>query len=175
MTEPASGSAVNASQAAGFTVSSPDITSGRIAEAQYADASGYNGRNMSPTLEWTGAPEGTRSFVVSMYDKDAPTGSGFWHWVIIDIPATETGIASDAGNNPALLPSGALHTLNDASVGGYAGIAPPPGETHDYIITVKALGVEQLPVAPNATGAMVGFVSNMHVLATATITAKGGN
>lgn len=175
MTESISGFTVNATQAAGFAVSSPDITGGQIAAAQFANLPGYNGRNISPALEWTGAPEGTGSFVVSMYDKDAPTGSGFWHWVAINIPATEKGLASGAGNDPALLPSGALHTLNDASVGGYAGIAPPPGEIHDYIITVKALSVEQLPVAPNATGAMVGFVSNMHVLATATIIAKGGN
>jgi Raf kinase inhibitor-like YbhB/YbcL family protein len=160
---------------AGFVLSSPDIVDGRIAKAQYADFPGYDGQNLSPELHWTGAPEGTRSFVVSMYDRDAPTGSGFWHWVLIDIPAAETGIVSGAGNGSATLPPAALHTLNDASAAGYAGIAPPPGETHDYVITIKALDVDHLPVAPNATGAMVGFVSNMHVLASATLTAKGGN
>ena len=175
MTKSASDGTANPAQATGFTVSSSHITGGRIAETQYANAPGYNGKNISPALEWTGAPDGTKSFVVSMYDQDAPTGSGFWHWVVINIPATEMGIAAGAGSDETRLPSGALHTLNDASVAGYAGIAPPAGETHEYMITVKALDVETLPVAPNATGAMVGFVSNMHLLASATITAKGSN
>jgi Raf kinase inhibitor-like YbhB/YbcL family protein len=165
----------NAAQAADFTVSSPDIVDGRIAMAQYAAVPGSFGGNVSPALKWSGAPEGTRSFVVSMYDKDAPTGSGFWHWVVINIPNTEMGIVSGAGDDATKLPIGALQTLNDASVRGYAGIWPPTGETHDYVITVKAIGVEQLPVAPDATGAMVGFVSNMNVLAVATMTAKGSN
>ena len=158
-----------------FTVSSPDIIDGRLALAQYADGFGCAGENRSPALEWKGAPEGTRSFVVSMYDKDAPTGSGFWHWVVINVPATETGIPAGAGSDATRLPAGALHALNDASLAGYAGICPPAGETHDYVITVKALGIAELPVAPGATGAMVGFVSNMNVLATATLTAKGSN
>lgn len=175
MTGPASGSTTNITLATGFTVSSADIEDGRIAEAQYADGPGYHGKNISPALEWTNAPEGTRSFVVSMYDQDASTGSGFWHWVIIDIPATATGLASGAGNDLTLLPSGALNIFNDASIGGYVGIAPPLAEIHNYIITVKALSVEKLPILPNATAAMVGFVSNMHVLATSTIMAKGGN
>lgn len=156
-----------------FTVRSPDIVDGWIAVAQYADIPGYGGMNRSPTIEWSSAPEGTKSFVVSMYDKDAPTGSGFWHWVVVDIPPGETGIEAGAGNDSTKLPQGAFHTLNDASMAGYAGIAPPAGETHEYIITVKALGVAKLPVSANATGAMVGFVSGMHVLATASLVAKG--
>lgn len=161
----------SAASAAEFTVSSADIIDGVIAQAQYGA-----GGNISPALEWTGAPEGTKSFVITIYDKDAPTGSGFWHWVLVDLPGDTTSIPAGAGTDPSLLPQGAVQTLNDASLNGYAGIAPPEGETHDYVITVKALGVDHLSVAPNATGAMVGFVSNMSgLLGTATLVAKGGN
>ncbi len=155
---------------ANFSLSSPDIVNGRLTSAQFG-----TGGNVSPELSWTGAPEGTKSFVVSMYDKDAPTGSGFWHWVVINLTATSSGIASGAADDATKLPFGAIQTLNDASFNGYVGIAPPKGGTHDYLITVKALGIEELPVDQNSTGAMVGYVSNMNVLATATLIAKGGN
>lgn len=175
MTVLLSGVALNAAQAAEFTVSSPDIVNGMLAQSQFANGFGCTGGNLSPALEWKGAPAGTKSFVVSMFDKDAPTGSGFWHWVVVDIPAIETSLGQGAGSNPAKLPAGAVQTLTDAGVQGYAGICPPQGQTHEYVITVKAVGVEKLPVDPRATGAMVGMMSNMNVLATATLTAKGEN
>lgn len=175
MTAVLSGLALNAAQAADFTVSSPDIVDGKITLAQFANSFGCTGGNLSPAIAWAGAPEGTKSFVVSMYDKDAPTGSGFWHWVVIDIPATETSLVQGAGTDASKLPAGAQQTLTDAGVPGYAGICPPPGETHDYVITVKAVGIDKLPVDPRATGAMVGMMSNMNVLAVATLTATGSN
>lgn len=172
MNELSSGIASAKGQPNTFTLSSPDVVGGWLSPPQYGDATGAG---VSPALAWSGAPEGTRSFVVSMYDRDAPTGSGFWHWVIVDVPATATGIAAGAGSDPARLPTGAVHTQNDASFRGYAGISPPIGETHDYVITVKALAIDRLPVGEQATGAMVGFVSNMHVLADASIVAAGRN
>lgn len=175
MTTLLSGLALNAAQAAGFTVFSADIVDGKIALPQFANVFGCTGDNLSPALAWTGAPEGTKSFVVSMYDKDAPTGSGFWHWVVIDIPVSETGLPQGAGTDIAKLPAGAVQTLTDAGAPGYAGICPPPGETHEYVITVKAVGVDKLPVDSRATGAMVGMMSNMNVLAVATLTATGAN
>lgn len=166
----ASAASLNTATAAEFTVSSPDIIDGVIAQTQYGA-----GGSISPALEWSGAPEGTKSFVISIYDKDAPTGSGFWHWVVVNVPGDATSIPAGAGTDGSTLPEGAIQTFNDASFNGYAGIAPPEGEIHDYVITVKALGVDNLEVAPNATGAMVGFVSNMSgLLGTATLVAKGG-
>jgi Raf kinase inhibitor-like YbhB/YbcL family protein len=175
MTAVLSGLTLGSAQAADFTVSSSDIVDGKIAFAQFANAFGCTGDNLSPAISWSGAPEGTKSFVVSMYDKDAPTGSGFWHWVVIDIPATETGLAQGAGTDSGKLPAGAQQTLTDAGMPGYAGICPPLGSTHEYVITVKALGVDRLPVDPRATGAMVGLMSNMNILAVATLTATGSN
>lgn len=175
MTAVLSGLALGSAQAADFTVSSPDIVDGKIAPAQFANGFGCTGDNLSPAISWTGAPKGTKSFVVSMYDKDAPTGSGFWHWVVIDIPANETGLAQGSGTDATKLPAGAQQTLTDAGMPGYAGICPPPGSTHEYVITIKAVGVDKLPVDPRATGAMVGMMSNMNVLAVATLTATGSN
>jgi Raf kinase inhibitor-like YbhB/YbcL family protein len=160
-------------QAAEFKVTSPDFADGKLRDAQFSDGFGCTGDNISPALHWSGVPEGTRSFVVTLYDKDAPTGSGFWHWVVVDIPADATGLAAGAGRDVATLPKGARMSANDASQPNFLGACPPPGETHDYTITVKALKVETLPVPENATAALIGFVSNMNTLATATISASG--
>lgn len=122
---------------------------------------------------WSGAPEGTKSFVVTLYDKDAPTGSGLWHWVVVDIPADATSLDEGAGNDGATLPHGARMTNTDMSVPGFLGACPPPGETHEYRITVKALKVEQLELPANASPALVGFMSNMNKLAEASVVAKG--
>lgn len=158
-----------------FVVTSPDLADGRMARDLYAAGAGCGGSNRSPALEWTGVPEGTRSFAVSMRDEDLDSGSGFWHWVVLDVPATATGLPAGAGSEPGSLPPGARHAFNDASAHAYSGICPPPGETHRYRIVVKALGVERLPVAPDATGAMAGYVGNLHALATATLVARGAS
>ena len=160
-------------QASDFKATSPDFADGKVHEAQFSDGFGCTGANVSPAVSWSGAPEGTKSFVVTMYDKDAPTGSGFWHWVVVDVPATAKGLAAGAGSAPAKLPKGARMSANDASQATFLGACPPTGETHDYTITVKALKVDTLPVPENATAALIGFVSNMNTLATATISASG--
>jgi Raf kinase inhibitor-like YbhB/YbcL family protein len=160
--------------AADFTVTTSDAKDGSFGQAQFANAFGCTGGNVSPRISWSGAPEGTKSFLVSMYDKDAPTGSGWWHWVVANIPANIGELPQGAGNDAAKLPAGALQTPTDSGQAGYGGPCPPVGQTHDYVITVKALKLDKLPVPPNATGAMTGFVSNMSSLAQTSITIKAG-
>lgn len=160
-------------QAADFTVTSDAFASGTVQPAQFSDIMGCTGKNLSPDIHWSNAPKGTKSFVVTVYDKDAPTGSGWWHWVVIDLPADANALAAGAGSGKAKLPGGARMTPTDMGMPGYLGACPPEGPEHDYTITVKALGIDKLPVPDNATPAMVGFVSNMNALATATISAKG--
>jgi len=160
-------------QAADFTVTSEAFASGRVQPAQFSDIMGCTGQNLSPDIRWSNAPEGTKSFVVTIYDKDAPTGSGWWHWVVVDLPADATSLPAGAGSGKARMPDGARMTPTDMGTPGFLGACPPEGPEHDYTITVKALGIDKLPVPDNATPAMVGFVSNMNALATATISATG--
>jgi hypothetical protein len=160
-------------QAADFKVESKAFEDGTVAQAQFSNVFGCTGGNVSPDVHWSGAPAGTKSFVVTLYDKDAPTGSGFWHWVVADIPADVTSLDAGAGSDPSKLPKGAHMTTNDAGQSLFMGACPPPGETHEYRITVKALKIDKLPVPENASGALVGFASNMNKLAEASVVAKG--
>lgn len=162
-----------ATQAAEFKVTSPDFKDGKVRQAQFSNVFGCTGGNISPAISWSGAPEGTKSFVVTMYDKDAPTGSGFWHWVVVDIPGDATSLPAGAGAAVEKLPKGAGMINNDASMASFLGACPPPGETHEYKITVKALKVAKLEIPANATAALVGFVSNINKLAEATVVATG--
>lgn len=164
-----------AALAGDFTVTSPDFADGTVKSAQIANAFGCSGDNKSPALIWSGVPEGTQSFAVSMYDKDAPTGSGFWHWVVVDIPASVTTLEAGAGASDDTLPAGSHMTKNDAGSRSFLGACPPPGDTHDYTVTVKALKVKKLELPEDPSAALVGFVSNMNTLASATITAKGSH
>lgn len=158
-----------------FKVTSPEFADGTVKPGQVANAFGCNGDNMSPAISWSGAPEGTQSFAVSMYDKDAPTGSGFWHWVVVDIPASVTTLDAGAGASDETLPAGAHMTKNDAGIRAFLGACPPVGDTHEYTVTVKALKVKKLDLPEDPSAALVGFVSNMNTLASATITAKGSH
>ena len=110
-----------------LTLTSPDIKpNGKISDEQVANVFGCEGKNVSPALSWSGAPKGTKSFAVSIYDPDAPTGSGFWHWVVVNIPADATSLAKGAGDpKAAALPVGALQTRTDFGVPGYGGPCPP--------------------------------------------------
>ena len=162
-----------AGHAADFTVTSHAFASGTVQPAQFSDIMGCTGGNLSPDIHWSNAPEGTKSFVVTIYDKDAPTGSGWWHWVVVDLPADANSLAAGDGNGKAALPQGTRMTPTDMGAPGFLGACPPEGPEHDYTITVKALGIDKLPVPDDATPAMVGFVSTMNALATATISAKG--
>lgn len=162
------------SSAAEFTLSSPDIADGgKLAQAQVANTFGCAGGNVSPALSWSNAPAGTKSFVVTAYDPDAPTGSGFWHWAMFNIPADVTelksGITPDRG-----APTGAIQSRADAGFSSYLGACPPQGQTHRYIFTVTALSVDKLDLDGNASGALIGFMTNANALAKASITVQYG-
>jgi Raf kinase inhibitor-like YbhB/YbcL family protein len=117
-------------------------------------------KSKSPALKWSGAPEGTRSFAVTMYDPDAPTGSGWWHWMVINIPADTTELASGAGEvNSTILPKGALQNRIDYGVAAWGGTCPPQGDKpHRYIFTVYALKTDKLDVPADATAALTGYM-----------------
>ncbi len=164
--------------AAPFTVESAEVKpNAKMAEAQVYKGFGCEGGNISPSLTWKGAPAGTKSFAVTMYDPDAPTGSGWWHWVVFNIPADTTSIPAGAGD-PASgkMPKGAVQSRTDFGKPGYGGPCPPQGDKpHRYIITVYALKVDKLSdVDENSAGAMVGFMTKASGLGKATLTAAYG-
>jgi Raf kinase inhibitor-like YbhB/YbcL family protein len=127
---------------------------------------GCAGGNTSPHLKWSGAPAGTKSFAVTCYDPDAPTGSGFWHWLVVNIPANVTELAAGAGSAGGTLPKGALQTRTDFGKPGYGGPCPPEGDhPHRYLFTVFAVGAESLPVQADTSAAVVGFNLHFNTLA----------
>lgn len=162
------------SHAAEFSVTTASQVNGHFPNTQFANAMGCTGDNISPQISWKGAPAGTKSFVVTIYDPDAPTGSGWWHWVVVNLPATTTELAQGAGSNGGKLPVGALQINNDASQPSYSGICPPPGSEHRYVITVHALKVEKLDLPPNATPALTGFMAGLNSLGKASTTVLDG-
>lgn len=158
-----------------FTLTSKDIRDGeRLPQAQVFNGMGHSGDNLSPHLAWSGAPEGTRSFVVTCFDPDAPTGSGWWHWLVANIPANVTELPTGAGSGKGGLPAGAVQCRTDFGSPGYGGAAPPPGPPHRYIFTVHALKVDRIDVDEQCSGAMVGFNVHFNSLASASITATYG-
>jgi Raf kinase inhibitor-like YbhB/YbcL family protein len=165
---------VSVSDAADFRLTSPSVREHTtIANEQVFNGFGCSGGNVSPELHWDNAPKGTKSFAVTVYDPDAPTGSGWWHWVIFNIPPTVDTLPSNAGTrdgNAAI--EGAIQSMTDFGQPGYGGPCPPAGDKpHRYIFTVYALKVDQLPLKKEAPGAMVGFYLNQHALAKASLTA----
>ncbi|MGH8141667.1 MAG: kinase inhibitor [Steroidobacteraceae bacterium] len=159
-----------------FKLSSEDFKDGdTLPETQVFNGMGYRGGNLSPQLGWADAPAGTRSFVVTLYDPDAPTGSGWWHWVVANLPASCHALPRGCGSGQGGLPSGAVQTRTDFGSNGYGGAAPPPGAPHRYIFTVHALKVDQIDVSENSSGAMVGFMVHMHSLGHASLTARYGH
>ncbi len=152
-------------------VYSQDFNDGdKMPEKHVFNGMGYQGENLSPHLAWEDAPEGTKSFVVTCYDPDAPTGSGWWHWVVANLPASTASLPQGAGSGAASLPAGAVQTRTDFGKAGYGGAAPPQGESHRYIFSVHALDVDKSEVDEGASGAMVGFNVHFHVLASASVT-----
>lgn len=153
-----------------FTLSSKDV-GGEATQTEEFNGFGCTGKNQSPQLSWANAPEGTKSFAVTMYDPDAPTGSGFWHWVIFDIPTNVTELVSDAGNiSLNLTPRGAIQSVTDYGVPGYGGPCPPEEHGfHQYIITVHALKTDKLGLEANTNPALVGYNLWMNTLAKASI------
>ncbi len=171
------GGAASAAAAPAMTVTSPDIKpNAKIADEQVANGFGCDGKNISPALSWSGAPKGTKSFAVTIYDPDAPTGSGFWHWVVFDIPPGTTSLPKNAGDPKAnLTPAGVVQSGNDAGTKGYFGPCPPKGDKpHHYHITVFAVDVDKLDADENATAAVVGFNLHFHTLAKGVLTGLYG-
>ena len=157
-----------------FTLTSSHIADQQTLPLQFVhSAMGAGGQNVSPDLAWSGAPEGTQSYALTMYDPDAPTGSGWWHWVVYDIPASATGLVMGAGAaGGAELPAGAKLGRTDFGTAEYGGAAPPPGQgPHRYIFTLYALKTPRLDVPPDATAAMIGFNIHFAKLAEARLTA----
>src|SRR5436190_2045613 len=156
---------------ASFRVSAPDLESkGRITAAHVYNSFGCSGQNISPALNWSNAPAGTKSFAVTAYDPDAPTGSGWWHWVMYNIPASVTSLPAGAGNGRDA-PRGSQQGRTDFGSKGYGGPCPPAGDKpHHYHFTVFALKVDKIDVPGDATAAYVGFNLNANKLATARVT-----
>jgi Raf kinase inhibitor-like YbhB/YbcL family protein len=167
---------VTAAQAGRFTLTSTDITpGGTIAAGQVFNSFGCTGGNISPQLSWSGAPAGTRSFVLTLFDPDAPTGSGFWHWVVANIPAGTTSIPRGASRDASRMPKGAIETRTDFGAPGYGGPCPPAGDTpHRYVFTIHALKVDTIDVDAGSSGALVGFMTHQNSLGSATLTANYG-
>lgn len=159
--------------AADFQLVSPTIKDkSTIGKAHVFDGFGCTGDNVSPELRWSNAPKGTKSFAVTVYDPDAPTGSGWWHWVIYNIPSDITSLAQGAGRpgGPGE-PQRAVQSMTDFGEPGYGGPCPPPGhKPHRYIFTIYALKVEQLSLKPATPAAMVGFYLNQSALAKTSFT-----
>ena len=155
-----------------FTLTSTDITDGATLPDAQVQAKG----NTSPQLSWSGAPEGTKSYAVTVYDPDAPTGSDLWHWTVANIPTEVTELAAGAGERGGDMPKGAIQGRTDFGQPGFGGAAPPAGHgPHRYIFTVFAVDVESLPVTADDSGAVFGFNLHFHTLDRATITATYEN
>jgi Raf kinase inhibitor-like YbhB/YbcL family protein len=169
--------AAGLAQAAGFKLESPTVKpNSTLAEAQVFNGFGCSGKNVSPALKWSGAPKDTKSYAVTVYDPDAPTGSGWWHWVVYNIPASATELPEGAGTADGKgLPAGSAQGRTDFGAPGFGGACPPKGDKpHRYIFTVYALKTDKLDVPADATAALVGFMIHANKLGQATFTAKYG-
>lgn len=148
-----------------FPVRSADVVDGAPLPSTFVHSS-VGGQNLSPALEWSGFPEQTRSFLVTCFDPDAPTESGFWHWVAVGIPTSTTSLARGAGTGDEGLPAGAFHVRNDMGQAQYDGSAPPAGDrAHRYFFAVHALDTDDLGLSAAATPAVAAFTAGFHVIA----------
>jgi len=164
--------AVSVAAAGQLSLSSPQLQpGGRLSDAQVFSGFGCTGKNISPALDWKDAPMGTKSFAVTVYDPDAPTGSGWWHWIIFNIPANIDRLPENAGDPASgLAPKGSIQSRTDFGKTGYGGACPPVGDKpHRYQFTVFALDTERIDLDANASGALVGYYLNQHAIAKATL------
>ncbi len=161
---------VGTASAQQFTLKSDDLA-GQLTETQVFSGFGCSGKNISPALKWTHAPANTKSFAVTVYDPDAPTGSGWWHWVMFNIPANVTELKADAGRiESKLAPAGSIQSITDFGKLGFGGACPPQGDKpHRYIFTVYALSTPKLDLDEKASPAMVGYMLNANLIAKASL------
>ena len=163
--------------AATFTLSSPTIKpNSTLSDAQVFNSFGCAGKNISPALKWSGAPAGTKSYAVTLYDPDAPTGSGWWHWVVYNIPASATELPEGAGAADGKgLPTGATQGRTDFGTAAFGGACPPQGDKpHRYIFTIYALKTDKIEAPADGSAALVGFMVNANKICKASFTAKYG-
>lgn len=163
--------------ACAFDLKSADIADhGTLSAKQVLDGFGCKGGNQSPELTWSAPPAGTKSFAVTVYDPDAPTGSGWWHWIVYDIPANVRSLPAGAGAlKSTALPAGAQQGRSDFGTMAFGGACPPQGDKHHrYVVTVHALKTDRLDVPPEPSGALVGFMIHANRLGSASITATYG-
>ncbi|MBE7939456.1 MULTISPECIES: YbhB/YbcL family Raf kinase inhibitor-like protein [Ramlibacter] len=163
--------------AAGFKLESPDIKPNAMMDKKFEfNSFGCSGENKSPVLKWSGAPKDTKSFAVTVYDPDAPTGSGWWHWTVVNIPAGTQELPSDAGAaGGANLPKGATMVRSDYGTAAWGGTCPPAGDKpHRYVFTVYALKADKLDLPADATAALAGFMIHANELGKASFTARYG-
>ncbi|MEW6689333.1 MAG: YbhB/YbcL family Raf kinase inhibitor-like protein [Pseudomonadota bacterium] len=160
-----------------FTLKSPDFrANGTIPMEQVFNSFGCTGQNLSPALRWSGAPEGTKSFALLCHDPDAPTGgAGWWHWLVLNIPASASGLEKDAGRaDGSKLPAGAAHVNTDFGGPGWGGPCPPVGDKpHRYVFTLYALKVDKLD-ASGGTASLAGYMVNGNAIAKAKLIGKFG-
>ena len=155
-----------------FMVSSTDMTEGEfMSKAQEFSGFGCSGEDLSPHLKWSNPPKGTKSFAITAYDPDAPTGSGWWHWQVVNIPITVDEVVTGAGSaDKNGLPTGSMQIRNDYGVKGFGGACPPIGHgVHHYQFTVHALSVDSLDLPADASGALAGYMINGNTIASSTI------
>jgi len=160
-----------------FQLTSPTIKPDAIlTEEQVFDGFGCSGKNQSPALQWTAGPQDTKSYAITVYDPDAPTGSGWWHWVVYNIPASATGFVAGAGDPTGkLLPPGAIQGRSDFGTHAFGGACPPPGDPpHRYIFTIYALKIDRIDVPSDASAAHIGFMIHANTLGKASFTARYG-
>jgi len=164
---------VNTAVAEQMMLTSPQLEQGgRLNDSQVYSGFGCSGKNTSPSLRWEGAPENTKSFALTVYDPDAPTGSGWWHWVVFNIPVDTNHLPENAGDVPSgPAPEGSVQSRTDYGKPGYGGACPPVGDKpHRYVFTLFALDIDKLDIGADSSAAMVGFFLNKHALAKATLT-----
>jgi len=147
--------------AGNFTLESNDLE-GQLTKVQEFNAFGCGGENKSPELHWHDAPKGTKSFAITVYDPDAPTGSGWWHWLVVNIPSKATSIKTDASAQKSL-PKGAIETMTDYGSSSFGGACPPKDDkAHEYRFTVHALDTDKLDLTAQSDSALVGYMINAH-------------
>lgn len=156
-----------------FILSSPDIAQGKqVKPAQVFNEFGCSGQNISPGLAWRNAPASTKGLAIMVHDPDAPTGSGWWHWIVYNLPADVSSLPADAGNpTKGLMPKGAIQGRNDYGVHAYGGPCPPAGAPHRYFFRLHALKVEKMDIPAEASAALIGFNVNANTIAVAEIMA----